>query len=72
MSAEKAKKLQQSKKNLKEVGPPNLHLSEDWQCLSEEYRVTELIGSGSFGCVYKANHLQSGRTVAIKRIDDIF
>jgi serine/threonine protein kinase len=34
--------------------------------MSREYRFVELIGEGSYGKVYKAVHLASGKTVAVK------
>ena len=65
-------KMRSSKKVTEPQANGGLHLDEDWKCLFEEYKITELIGSGSFGSVYQATHLQSGRTVAIKRIADVF
>lgn len=34
----------------------------------KEYEYEENLGEGSFGKVYRAKHLQSGETVAIKEI----
>lgn len=36
---------------------------------SKQYKLLEKIGAGSFGVVYRATHLGSGATVAIKQID---
>ncbi|VDK58157.1 unnamed protein product [Gongylonema pulchrum] len=47
-------------------------MSETRLCTSDgcedDYRLTGLVGRGSFGVVLKAVHLESGREVAIKRI----
>ena len=37
--------------------------------LAEEYRLLTKIGSGSFGKVYKTEHIPSGKTLAVKLID---
>ena len=68
----RAKKTGTGQRVTEESKANGLHLNEDWQCLADEYKIVELIGSGSFGSVYQAVHRQSGRTVAIKRIDDVF
>ena len=68
----RAKKTNTGQRLAEESKASGLHLNEDWQCLAEEYKIVELIGSGSFGSVYQAVHRSSGRTVAIKRIDDVF
>ena len=43
-----------------------------WQDLEDEYIILQPIGTGSFGQVVKAQHIQSKRIVAIKMIDDLF
>ncbi len=40
--------------------------------VGDEYQLVRLIGSGSYGSVAEAIHKQSGKTVAIKKMDDVF
>jgi len=45
----------------------------DWPLLNpKEYVVTKYLGQGSYASVCAAKEIRSGKTVAIKRIDDVF
>ena len=47
-------------------------LSDAWKLVQGDYKLTTFIGSGSCGEVVKAIHRKSGKTVAIKRIQNAF
>lgn len=51
---------------------PNQKLSSDWQSVEHEYDIQGLVGSGTYGQVVKARAKTTGKTVAIKLIDDVF
>jgi serine/threonine protein kinase len=36
--------------------------------ISQEYKIIEKVGRGTYGTVYKAKHLKTGNYVAIKKI----
>ena len=40
--------------------------------MKKDYKIKALIGSGSFGQVVKAKHIRTGKTVAIKLIENAF
>lgn len=44
---------------------------DDWE-VGNDYELTKLIGSGSYGCVAEAIHKQTNKKVAIKKMIDIF
>lgn len=44
---------------------------EDWD-LGSEYEVVRLLGTGSYGSVREAIHKPSGKTVAIKKVENMF
>ena len=49
-----------------------IHLPAIWRYVTKEYKILELLGEGSFGQVVRAQHLQSGKTFAIKLVRNIF
>lgn len=42
-----------------------------WSLIEDQYEILEFVGRGTFGQVYKARHIYSGNTVAIKLMKDI-
>ncbi len=44
----------------------------EWKVVLQEYYIIKVLGNGSYGCVVEACHLQTGATVAIKRIPRLF
>lgn len=40
--------------------------------VGNQYELVRIIGSGSYGSVAEAVHIPSGKTVAIKKMDDVF
>lgn len=49
-----------------------MSLSSKWKQCQDKYKLTSLIGSGSFGQVVQAKHRASGTKVAIKLIENVF
>ena len=73
MEIEKTAEKRQEKDNALTKGKKKqTSLPDAWKLLAKDYKMQALIGSGSFGQVVKARHLKTGKTVAIKRIEDIF
>ena len=54
----------QASEQIVDLGESGDHLI--WQQVYPEYELVEHLGQGSFGDVYKAIHVETGRTVAIK------
>lgn len=48
------------------------NLPDSWKLVQNDYKLAALIGSGAYGKVVKAIHRKSGKTVAIKQMDNIF
>jgi hypothetical protein len=46
-----------------------LKLDLSWKAVKQEFKLTKIIGSGIGGQVVKAIHRESGKAVAIKKID---
>jgi serine/threonine protein kinase len=40
----------------------------DWELVQKEYKLVSSLGKGSFGTVLEAQHLSTGKRVAIKLI----
>ena len=51
-----------------EINELNKREKLGWEEVKYTYTATEIIGSGSFGVVYKANIAETGETVAIKKV----
>ena len=47
-------------------------LSSHWLHVTKDYDLIRLIGQGSYGEVVQARHKNSGKTVAIKLLKDLF
>ena len=60
--------MESTKNNQK--SPKGFHLSADWRHISKVYKLTKVIGEGSFGQVVKAKHRENGSVVAIKFVKD--
>lgn len=43
-----------------------------WEDCTSEYELVELVGKGSYGQVAKATHKATGKTVAIKMMEEIY
>ena len=43
-----------------------------WRYVTNEYKILELLGEGSFGQVVRAQHVQTGQVFAIKLIQNVF
>lgn len=44
----------------------------DWSIVRQKYKIKDLIGSGSYGQVYRAKHRDTGTQVALKIINGVF
>ena len=42
-----------------------------WAVVQKTYKIKEKLGEGTFGSVYKAKHIETKKTVAIKKIAKI-
>ena len=49
-----------------------LKLDSKWKCILDDYEPLRWVGSGSYGQVIKAKCRQSGKSVAIKLLENVF
>lgn len=58
--------------NLKRNESQNDQFVEEWGVVLTDYSIKKVLGTGSYGYVVEAQHKQTGKTVAIKRVTSLF
>ena len=51
---------------------PFKNSNEDWYLRMDNYEILEKIGEGTYGIVYKARHIETGKQVAIKKFKESY
>jgi serine/threonine protein kinase len=50
---------------------PVQKVADPWAVVKKQYKLKQLLGQGAYGTVFKAKHLKTKKTVAIKMIKSV-